>query len=660
MGLKILSLDRVGVLGEQIDLISDKFLSKNIFGDCKIPRERIQNHLKHQYSISTSSSSSSDDFVINSNLKLSTLVGFIKIEGSSIYSKLLNNNTTTTGPTTNTTSTTATTATTANNCKKVIGGSVIYKIITSTESIELMSNKDLVNGDSLQDETTHIITGIKYGEYVMVTFEMVLEDDDDKKEKEKLLRKLLKKISGSINEDNGSIDLDEEEEEDSFNQFKIKIIGNVIPNGEMTSTSFKNALDTMKNIPNYLKSKVIGDKDKPIEYEIEPISLIKTGPDRTIKSIDDEDLIEDIEIELASLLDYKTQLKNFNSLIQKKQDYLKDEQIQSIDSFMNEVNSNEKEFKENLKNLVIEVRGGKEKVSALEKLVSKYKNSNYSSKAIKKLLDSTKINVNDKVLFLDQVLAMGIKIISKSMNVFDFVKKSNRDCKFYILNYYDSTSRSNKEVWNQIYLSTFIYKFNEKRKNTKFAIIDHEIRNNDDCHSTQSSFSRESPPFIELYLNDEKKQSNVILDSNTNYLELTRSDCNSSDEKPDDSKILKLKCPSPNCSNQNISKEWKCVMCDDILFYANKILYCRCGSYPAQSCVFKCSETNHGNDYCSLPSDINQHSKYLPPRPMTLLLLGETGVGKSTFINSFVNYALYNSLEEAKDNNLQILIPIQW
>ncbi|KAN0043092.1 hypothetical protein ACTA71_010727 [Dictyostelium dimigraforme] len=53
-------------------------------------------------------------------------------------------------------------------------------------------------------------------------------------------------------------------------------------------------------------------------------------------------------------------------------------------------------------------------------------------------------------------------------------------------------------------------------------------------------------------------------------------------------------------------------------------------------------------------------SKYLPPRPMTLLLLGETGVGKSTFINSFVNYTLYNSLEEARDSSLQILIPIQF
>ena len=42
---------------------------------------------------------------------------------------------------------------------------------------------------------------------------------------------------------------------------------------------------------------------------------------------------------------------------------------------------------------------------------------------------------------------------------------------------------------------------------------------------------------------------------------------------------------------------------------------------------------------------------------MNILLLGETGVGKSTFINGFVNYLQYASLQEAKDGDLVCLIP---
>ncbi|KAN0047468.1 hypothetical protein ACTA71_001850 [Dictyostelium dimigraforme] len=44
------------------------------------------------------------------------------------------------------------------------------------------------------------------------------------------------------------------------------------------------------------------------------------------------------------------------------------------------------------------------------------------------------------------------------------------------------------------------------------------------------------------------------------------------------------------------------------------------------------------------------------PRPLTLLLLGESGIGKSTFVNSFANYSLYSSFEEARANELQVLI----
>ena len=44
---------------------------------------------------------------------------------------------------------------------------------------------------------------------------------------------------------------------------------------------------------------------------------------------------------------------------------------------------------------------------------------------------------------------------------------------------------------------------------------------------------------------------------------------------------------------------------------------------------------------------------------ITLLLLGESGVGKSTFINAFVNYMTYETMAEAKDQP-HCLIPVSF
>ena len=46
-----------------------------------------------------------------------------------------------------------------------------------------------------------------------------------------------------------------------------------------------------------------------------------------------------------------------------------------------------------------------------------------------------------------------------------------------------------------------------------------------------------------------------------------------------------------------------------------------------------------------------------PETDINILLLGETGVGKTTFVNAFVNCLFYNALDDALEGELKVLIP---
>jgi DNA replication protein DnaC len=56
-------------------------------------------------------------------------------------------------------------------------------------------------------------------------------------------------------------------------------------------------------------------------------------------------------------------------------------------------------------------------------------------------------------------------------------------------------------------------------------------------------------------------------------------------------------------------------------------------------------------------SDINSNRHCLPERDINILLLGPTGVGKSTLINAFANYLINDTLEEAIKDEMQVIIP---
>ncbi|EGC40245.1 hypothetical protein DICPUDRAFT_96290 [Dictyostelium purpureum] len=665
------SLGRTAFLGDQYDVRSDCFLTTNIFKD-QIPEEKIQtaniSNLSYKYFVSSSSQEKFNSLGVDGNLKLSILCGLIDITGSASYLKEDNNE------------------------KKVIRGSLIYKIETILDSININSLKSLIDIDSLNhSEATHIVTRIKYGANVIVTFENIYSDEANKSEVSGSLGAAMKKFGGCFSMD-GNVSLNlKENERKILDEFNIKFVGDVIPNNEEIPNSVEAALNIMKKIPKYLE-KIDKGKGIPVEYILIPIETVKrqlsieAGLERVYKNIG-EDLINQIEVEFEQFAAHQLELKSFYAELLEMKDYYNANQLSPVFDFINKVSVNEKTFKKSISELIVAVRSCTKEISSLEECITSYISSEYSSNGIKKFLElSHQANLKNQLSFIKEIKALNIDIVSKTMNKSQILKNSNNNCKLYILNYYNST-RTMSQIWDPIYISTFITKYNEKRTNTKFAIIDLEIHNSSPNQEKLPNDSTSKVPFIELYINQKLKLSNFKINQFSNFSErFEESFFDFNGKAPMDTPFLRLKCPGKDCPK--VPKEWKCLICDEDLKYSTKTLYCQCGSYPVTSCVFKCCEPEHGNDYFQLPNNEKDQLKYLPPkpccepkhgndyfqlpnnekdqlkylppRPLTLLLLGEPGVGKSTFINSLVNYALYHSLEDAIKGEIKVLIPIKF
>jgi predicted GTPase len=67
---------------------------------------------------------------------------------------------------------------------------------------------------------------------------------------------------------------------------------------------------------------------------------------------------------------------------------------------------------------------------------------------------------------------------------------------------------------------------------------------------------------------------------------------------------------------------------------------------------FKCKEAHHGSAFERYNQTVLLQllNALEPCNKLNILILGETGVGKSTLVNAFVNYLSFESLDDAMNN----------
>ncbi|KAF2233614.1 hypothetical protein EV356DRAFT_533617 [Viridothelium virens] len=130
--------------------------------------------------------------------------------------------------------------------------------------------------------------------------------------------------------------------------------------------------------------------------------------------------------------------------------------------------------------------------------------------------------------------------------------------------------------------------------------------------------------------------------------------------KPIQRRHVTIPCPGSQCSKAEA--QWICPLCVASIEYgfSDQYIYCDCGRSLFTNYKFKCSGNAHGPQYVSYEKDrlLLLLQGLSPANYLNVLILGETGVGKSTFINALVNYLEFETLDDAISvEDLNYVIP---
>lgn len=629
----------MGYLGELYNVRTEKFSSIKFFCN-PLPEGTIEtrefNSGKYDYSEDDTFTDRYRLLKVEGELKLSVMFGLSKLTGHGEYLSK------------------------EKKSERTVSCSLLYNYRTLHEKllINFEKIKDCIDKNVLGDDNyTHVITEIIWGANNTVTLEYSDSNIENKTKVQGFLKGKLLSLEYSVSA-HGSGKYDFEERKNTY-KFRIKVLSDVLPGGK-TFPTMEDAKNHILDIPK-LVGKMPDGKGVVLSYVMIPLSnfrkLIKSqnAITATLKSIDESfttrlaHFFEDVEEKKSQLTDLINDFKIYEK-------YLPSNCLCKIRDRLEKIKSNEHVVKEDLAKGLYNFRVGKIEMNDLIKTLEHHQSENLNITSITEFMDQF-TGAESKIKYIRTCLSKNITYLGREESLY-LLMINHPNADLFVMYTSEKLKKNNPNLSLKNYIYFLSKGESEKQnENTLFVVVDFDVNPNE---TTTSFLSKEVDEMKILHFksgdcisSDVFKDYEATLNMNLAQV-VQHSSMKYLSDKPEKRIVLKLPCPGGfgfgTCPKDPLI--WDCSTCKKNLEYGfEDYFYCSCGKARIQSYKLKCGSLNHGHKYLSVMDNFplaEELSKLTPPKDINILLLGESGVGKSTWINSIANYLRYETFEEAE------------
>ena len=494
---------------------------------------------------------------------------------------------------------------------------------------------------------SHVVVGIEWGYQSTVTVRSPgLDDinryDHQKREFEARIQALVSCIQNPDSSSNSFFT------ETSSNTMALEFTGY---DDSLAESGL--AMQEFSQVRDFLDIKRCDDKGQPLSYTLLPIDLL---PMFLPINIQDDRLtaqpsINGLELFVRCFDQFRLlmhELTNRRSYAIQNSVYLGEEYLREVEDCVKVVSNTEEALKIDFAELLQSVRGGTVNASKLWQLLEDPKLESCSSKALTVLSGEWQ----DQAEFVKAMTVQGAAYIGHGGTHLPAELLKHRHGDSYVF-YFSRAARKDEHSWvgNQELLTELLAKKGPKR----IFLVDCDAMGIDLAKVHIVHIHNQQEMTQDLF-----EQRHYIAD--TCLARRVKKSLDASDvQKPIKRRRVKLPCPAPGCDH-TVLCDWICSDCNAPLEYgfSDDYIYCDCGRSIYSSYTFKCNDPHHSKGFTPYKKTaiLPMLKSLTLSENINILILGESGVGKSTFINAFVNYLAFDSLDDAMTaKTLEWVIP---